>query len=81
MFVAKSRLIDILHLQKCLFLPFMTSQSDVNDTLKSRHLFSFWRDLVRFNFRKDLHVSPLRKLSLSSSSKITENSINIAMKM
>ena len=75
----KGRLIYLLHLQKGLFLPFMTSQSDVNDTLTLRHLFCFWRDLVPFNIRKDL--SPLRKLSLLSSSKITKNSIKIAMKM
>ena len=63
----------------CKFLPFMMSKSDVNDTLMLRHLFCFLRDLVRFNIRKDL--SPLRKLSLLSSSKITKNSIKIAMKM
>ena len=67
-FLTKGRLIYILHLQKCPFLPFMTPQSDVNDTLTLRHLFCFWRDLVRFNVRKDL--SPLRKLSLLSSSTI-----------
>ena len=78
-FLTKGRLIYIIHLQKCPFLLFMTSQSDVNDTLTLRHLFCFWRDLVRFNVRKDL--SPLRKLSLLSSSKITKNSIKIAMKM
>ena len=78
-FLTKGRLIYILHLQKCPFLPFMTSQSDVNDTLTLRHLFCFWRDLVRLNVRKDL--SPLGKLSLLSSSKVTENSIKIAMKM
>ena len=78
-FLTKGRLIYILHLQKCPFLPFMTSQSNVNDTLTLRHLFCFWRDLVRFNVRKDL--SPLRKLSLLSSSKITKNSIKIAMKI
>ena len=77
--LTKGRLIYILHLQKCPFSPFMTSQSDVNDTLTLRHLFCFWRDLVYFNVRKDL--SPLRKLSLLSSSKITKNSIKIAMKM
>ena len=75
-FLTKGRLIYILHLLKCPFLPLMTSQSDVNDTLTLRHLFCFWRDLVRFNFRKDF--SPLRKLSLLSSSNITKNSIKIA---
>ena len=69
----------ILHLPKCPLLPFITSQSDVNDTLTLRHLFCFWRDFARLNVRKDL--SPLRKLSLLSSSKITKNSIKIAMKM
>ena len=78
-FLIKGRLIYIFHLQKCPLLPFITSQSDVNDTLTLRHLFCFWRDFVRFNVRKDL--SPLRKLSLLSSSKITKNSIKIAMKM
>ena len=78
-FFRKGRFIYILHLQKCPFLTFMTSQIDVNGTLTLRHLFCFWRDLVRFNVRKDL--SPLRKLSLLSSSKITKNSIKIAMKM
>ena len=57
-------------------LIFMTSQSDVDDTLALPHLFCF---LARFNFRKDL--SPLRKLSLLSYSKITKNSIKKAMKM
>ena len=57
-FLTKRRFIYILHLQKCPFLPFMVPQSDVNYTLTLRHLFCFWRDLVRFNFRKDL--SPLR---------------------
>ena len=79
-FLTKGRLIYILHLhlQKCPLLPFMTFQSDVNDTLTLRHLFCFWRHLVRFNVRKDLS---LRKLSLLSSSKITRNSNKIAMKM
>ena len=58
-FLTKSRLGYILHLQKCPFLPFVTSRNDVNDTLTIRHLFCFWRDLVRFNVRKDL--SSLRK--------------------
>ena len=52
-FLTKGRLIYILHLQKCPFLPFMTSQSDANDTLMLRILFCFWCDLVRFNFRKE----------------------------
>ena len=78
-FLTKGRLIYILHLQKCPFLPFVMSRNDVNDTLTLRHLFCFWRDLVPFNVRKDL--SPLRKLPLLSSSKITKNSIKIAMKM
>ena len=77
--LTKGRLIYILLLQKCPFLPFMTSQSEVSATLTLRHLFCFWCDLVRFNVRKEL--SPLRKLSLLSSSKITKNSIKIAMKM
>ena len=72
-FFTKGRLIYILYLQKYPFLPFVTSQNDVNDTLTLCHLFCFWRDLVRFNVRKDL--SPLRKLPLLSSSKITKNSI------
>ena len=63
----------ILHLQKCPFLPFVTSRNDVNDTLTLRHLFCFWRNLVRINVQKDL--SPLRKLPLLSSLKITKNSI------
>ena len=62
LFLTKGRLIYILHLQKYPFLPFLTSQNDVNDTLMLRHLFCFWRDMVHFNVRKDL--SPLRKLSL-----------------
>ena len=38
-FLTKGRLIYILHdLQNCPFLPFMTSQSDVNDTLTLVHL-------------------------------------------
>ena len=78
-FLTKGRLIYILHLQKCPFLPFMTSQSDVNDTLTLPHLFCFWRDFVRIKVRKD--VSPLKKLSLLPSSKITKNSIKIGMKM
>ena len=53
-FLTKGRLIYILRLQKCPFLPFMTSQSDVNDTLMLHHLFCFWRYLVRFNIQKDL---------------------------
>ena len=48
-FLTKGRLIYLLHLQKCPFLPFMRFQSNVNDTLTLRHLFCFWRDLVRFN--------------------------------
>ena len=78
-FLTKGRLIYILHLQKCPFLPFVTSRNDVNDTLTLRHVLCFWRDLVRLNVRKDL--SALRKLPLLSSSKITKNSIKIAMKM
>ena len=80
-FFAKGRLIYILHvhLQKCPFLPFVTSKNDVNHTLTLRHLYCFWRDLVRFNVRKDL--SPIRKVPLLSSSKITKNSIKIATKM
>ena len=78
-FLTKGRLIHILHLQKCQFLPYVTSRNDVNDTLMLRHLFCFWRDLMRFNVQKDL--SPLRKLPLLSFSKITKNSIKIAMKM
>ena len=78
-FLTNGRLIYILHLQKCPILPFMTSQSDVNDTLTLHHLFCFWRNLVYLNVRKDL--SSLRKLSLLSSSKITKNSIKIAMKI
>ena len=61
------------------FLPFSTSRNDVIDTLTLPHLFKFWRDLERFDVLKNL--SPLRKLSLLSSSKITKNSIKFAMKM
>ena len=78
MFFIKGRLIYILHLQNCPFSLFMTSQSDVNDTLTLRYLFCFWRDLVHFNVRKELYS--LRKLSLLSSSKIIKDSIKIAMK-
>ena len=56
-FLMKGRLIYILHLQECPFLPLVTSRNDVNDTLTLRHLFCFWRGLVRFNVRKTL--SPL----------------------
>ena len=38
-FLTTGRLIYILHLQKCPILPFMTSQSDINDILMLRHLF------------------------------------------
>ena len=64
-FLTKGRLIYILHLQKCPFLSFMSSKSGVNDSLTLRHLYCFWRDLVRFNVRKEL--SPLRKLIILSS--------------
>ena len=47
---------SILHLQKSPFLPFMTSQSDVNNTLTLRHLFCFCRDLVCFKVQKDLSL-------------------------
>ena len=76
-FLTKGRLTYILHLQKCPFLPFVTSRNDVNDTFTLCHLFCFWHNLVRFNVRKD--VSPLRNLRPLLSSKITKNSIRIAM--
>ena len=78
-FLTKGRLFYILHLQKCPFLPFVTSRNDLNDTLTLQHLLCFWRDLVRFNVQKDL--SSLRKLPFLSSSINTKNSIKIAMKM
>ena len=58
---------------------FCDNPNGVNDTLTLRHLFCFWRDLVRFNVRKDF--SPLRKLQLLSSPKISNYIIKIAMKM
>ena len=40
-FLTKGRLIYILHLQKCPYLPFVKSRNDVNDTLTLHHLFCF----------------------------------------
>ena len=55
-------------------LPYVTSRNDVNDTLMLRHLFCFWRDLMRFNGQKDL--SPLRKSLLHRNSTVARRVTN-----
>ena len=58
----------------------MASENDVISTVTLRHLYQFWRVMVRNNVRKELFprlkgVFPLGKLPFLFPFKITKNSI------
>ena len=66
----KGRLIQMLHLYKCIVSPFF----NVNDAVTLHHLLCFGATWCVETFERIY-------LSLSSSSKITKNSIQISSKM